>query len=239
MVSRPPLSVTLAGVRVKRRGKAILGPVDLHLGAEGITIVLGPNGAGKTTLLKVLHGVERVSGGTVTWSVPDDRARQQQAYVFQSPIMLRRSVRQNLAYPLQLLGVDKATIATCVDSWATRIGLQEALDRPAPRLSGGERQKLALGRALIRDPQVLFLDEPCANLDGRSTREIEALLQSARDAGTRIIMTTHDLGQAKRLADDVVFLLNGALHEQAAAADFFTAPRTAQTKAFLEGDIVE
>jgi len=120
--------------------------------------------------------------------------------VFQSPIMLRRSVRQNLAYPLQLLGMDKTSIAAKVADWARRIGLENALDRPAPRLSGGERQKLALGRALIRSPQVLFLDEPCANLDGRSTREIEALLQEAQTAGTRIIMTTHDLGQARRLA---------------------------------------
>jgi tungstate transport system ATP-binding protein len=237
MVSAP--SVRLKGALVKRRGKAILGPIDLELPSTGFTIVLGPNGAGKTTLLKVLHGVDRLSGGAMTWSVTDAQARERQAYVFQSPIMLRRSVRQNLAYPLQLLGEDKATIAAKVIDWAQRIGLEDALDRPAPRLSGGERQKLALGRALIRNPQVLFLDEPCANLDGRSTREIEALLKAAQQAGTRIIMTTHDLGQARRLATDLVFLLRGTLHEQAEASAFFTAPRTAEAKAFLEGDIVE
>mgnify|MGYP003635994975 CR=1 FL=1 len=201
MVSAP-MSVNLNDVVVKRRGKTVLGPLMLDLGAAGFTIVLGPNGAGKTTLLKVLHGVERVSSGSVEWSIPAAEARQAQAYVFQSPIMLRRSVRQNLAYPLQLLGQNKAEIAKHVDAWAERIGLQHRLDLPAPRLSGGERQKLALGRALIRKPHVLFLDEPCANLDGRSTREIESLLQGAKDAGTRIIMTTHDLGQARRLADD-------------------------------------
>ena len=238
MVDAPP-SVSLTGALVKRRGKTILGPLDLTLAASGFTIVLGPNGAGKTTLLKVLHGVDRLSAGAVTWSVPDAQARESQAYVFQSPIMLRRSVRQNLAYPLHLLGEDKDSIAAKVADWAQRIGLEDALDRPAPRLSGGERQKLALGRALIRNPQVLFLDEPCANLDGRSTREIEALLKAAQQAGTRIIMTTHDLGQARRLATDLVFLLRGALHEQDDAPAFFTAPRTAETKAFLEGDIVE
>ncbi|RLJ59910.1 phosphate ABC transporter ATP-binding protein (PhoT family) [Litoreibacter meonggei] len=232
------MSVSLLDVQVKRRGKAILGPINLDLGATGFTIVLGPNGAGKTTLLKVLHGVERVSGGTVHWSVSDTEARQAQAYVFQSPIMLRRSVRENLAYPLRLLKLDKADIAMRVTDWAQRIGLGDALDRPAPRLSGGERQKLALGRALIRNPKVLFLDEPCANLDGRSTREIEALLLDAHTAGTRIIMTTHDLGQARRLASDVVFMLNGGLHEQGPASDFFVAAQTAEAQAFLNGDIV-
>lgn len=233
-----PMSVSLSNVQVKRRGKAILGPINLDLEATGFTIVLGPNGAGKTTFLKVLHGVERVSDGIVQWSVPDAEARQAQAYVFQSPIMLRRSMRENLAYPLRLLKLDKAEIAKRVADWAHRIGLEEALDHPAPRLSGGERQKLALARALIRDPKVLFLDEPCANLDGRSTREIEALLLDASHTGTRIIMTTHDLGQARRLASDVVFLLNGALHEQGHASDFFVAPQTPEALSFLNGDIV-
>lgn len=233
-----PMSVSLSNVQVKRRGKAILGPINLDLEATGFTIVLGPNGAGKTTFLKVLHGVERVSDGIVQWSVPDVEARQAQAYVFQSPIMLRRSMRENLAYPLRLLKLDKAEIAKRVADWAQRIGLEEALDRPAPRLSGGERQKLALARALIRNPKVLFLDEPCANLDGRSTREIEALLLDASHTGTRVIMTTHDLGQARRLASDVVFLLNGALHEQGPASDFFVAPQTPEARSFLNGDIV-
>lgn len=238
MVSAP-MSVRLSDVSVKRRGKAILGPVNLDLGSDGFTIVMGPNGAGKTTMLKVLHGVERVTSGLVAWSLPDADARQAQSYVFQSPIMLRRSVRQNLAFPLQLVREDKDRIAQRVTEWARRIGLENALERPAPRLSGGERQKLALGRALIRDPKVLFLDEPCANLDGSSTREIEAILLAAREAGTRIIMTTHDIGQARRLATDVVFLLNGRLMEHTEAPNFFSSPVTPQAAGFLKGDIVE
>ena len=234
-----PMSASLQDLRVIRRGKTILGPINLELGAKGFTIVLGPNGAGKTTLLKVLHGIERVSSGTAQWSLPGSQARQLQAYVFQSPIMLRRSVRDNLAYPLKLIGSPKAEISAQVQDWLHRIGLADLAERPATRLSGGERQKLALGRALIRKPQVLFLDEPCANLDGRSTREIEALLLDTLQAGTRIIMTTHDIGQARRLADDVVFLLNGALHEQGPASRFFTATKTSQASAFLKGDIVE
>lgn len=234
-----PISVTLKGCHVRRRGKTILGPIDMAFGDAGLTIVLGPNGAGKTTLLKVLHGVERASSGSVNWSIPNAQAQQAQAYVFQRPIMLRRTVRQNLAYPLELLGLHKADIANKVAEWADHMALTDLLDRPAPRLSGGEKQKLALGRALIRTPQVLFLDEPCANLDGRSTREIETVLRRANAAGTRIIMTTHDLGQARRLASEVVFLLKGQLHETGPAQTFFAAPETAEAKAFLEGEIVE
>ena len=233
------MSLSLSKAVVKRRGKVILGPVDLDLNTPDVTIVLGPNGAGKTTLLRVLHGVERLSSGELTLSKPDMQARQEQAYVFQSPIMLRRTVRANLAYPLELIGTAKPVVKEKVEAWAERIGLADALERHAPRLSGGEKQKLALARALIREPDVLFLDEPCANLDGRSTREIETLLKDAHAGGTRIIMTTHDLGQARRMASDVVFLLNGLVHERSAAAAFFATPKTSEARAFLKGDIIE
>ena len=153
--------------------------------------------------------------------------------------MLRRSVRANLAYPLQLLGLPKAEIAERVAHWGARIGLSAVLDFPAPHLSGGEQQKLALARALIRRPDTLFLDEPCANLDGRSTREIEDILCEATQAGARIIMTTHDLGQARRLADRVLFLNKGQVEEQARADTFFTAPKSSGATAFLNGDIIE
>ena len=233
------MSLSLSKAVVKRRGKTILGPVDLALNSPDITIVLGPNGAGKTTLLRVLHGVERLSSGGLSLSKPDAQARQEQAYVFQSPIMLRRSVRANLSYPLELVGTAKLDIAQRVEAWAERIGLADALERHAPRLSGGEKQKLALARALIREPDVLFLDEPCANLDGRSTCEIETLLKEAHTNGTRIIMTTHDLGQARRMAAEVVVLLAGNVHERSAADIFFAKPETAEAQAFLNGDIIE
>lgn len=234
----PQLSVKLTDLTIERRGNTILGPVDLELGSEGFTIVLGPNGAGKTTLLKVLHGVERITRGSVEWSISPKESREAQSYVFQSPIMLRRTVAQNLAYPLKIRGVRKADIELRVREWAVRIGLADAVDRPAPRLSGGEKQKLALGRALILQPKVLFLDEPCANLDGRSTRDIEDLLLRANKDGTRIIMATHDLGQCRRLASDVVFLLNGKIHEIGTAEDFMTSPMTPEAGSFLQGDIL-
>ena len=234
-----PLSVSLDSVVVRRDGKLVLGPLDLDMETRGITVVLGPNGAGKTTFLKVLHGVERISDGEMHWSVANVQAREEQAYVFQSPIVLRRSVGQNLAYPLKLIGTVKSEISMRVSLWSRKIGLEDALDFPATRLSGGEKQKLAIGRALIRMPKVLFLDEPCANLDGRSIREIEELLHEATLAGTSIIMTTHNLGQAKRLADSVLFLLGGRLHEQSPASVFFNIPSTSEAQSFLNGDIIE
>lgn len=224
---------------IRRRGRAILGPINLTLPKDGFTILIGPNGSGKTSLLKALHGVARLSEGAVQWNTDTETARHRQAYVFQSPIMLRRSVRENLAYPLRLDRVSKPEIERACRQWAERIGLAEAMDRPAPRLSGGEKQKLALARALIRKPEMLFLDEPCANLDGRATREIEGLLQDAHQSGTRILMATHDLGQLKRLASDVIFLRKGHIHETGTARDILNSPQTPELRAFLQGDIVE
>lgn len=227
--------LTLDQVVVRRRGKVVIGPVDLTVTQGGPLIVLGPNGSGKTTLLRVMHGIERISGGTVTWAAdqPD-----QHAFVFQSPIIMRRSVFENLAYPLRLLRKPKGEISDAVEHWLSRIGLSDHSAARASRLSGGERQKLALARALIRKPEVLFLDEPCANLDGHATREIEALLQETAAAGTRIIMATHDIGQARRLAESVVFMLGGKVHETGDATTCLGAPKTEELAAFLRGDIV-
>lgn len=238
MVS-PILPLQMRGAVVKRRGKTLLGPADLAISTSGFTIVLGPNGSGKTTLLRALHGLERLAEGQIDWQTPLAQAQLQQAFVFQTPIMMRRSVRDNLVYPLRLSGTSNADAVATAHEWAERIGLDHALDLPAPQLSGGEKQKLALARALIRGPQIVFLDEPCANLDGRATREIETILKEVQTNGTRILMATHDIGQAKRLADDVVFLMHGAIIESGPADAFFANPATPQAAALLQGDIVE
>ncbi|KQI69804.1 sulfate ABC transporter ATP-binding protein [Loktanella sp. 3ANDIMAR09] len=232
------LPLHLSGATVRRRGKRLLGPVDLKLDAGRLTVLLGPNGSGKTTLLRVMHGVERLSEGRISWAGPDDIVERDQAFVFQTPIMLRRSVLANLAYPLKLAGVGRASRNEQARDWAQRIGLGCALDTPAPRLSGGERQKLALARALIRKPQVLFLDEPCASLDGAATRDIEDLLRQARSDGITILMATHDMGQARRLADDVIFMVSGAVHERGDAQTTLSSPETTALRAFLNGDIL-
>ncbi|MGC1494752.1 MAG: ATP-binding cassette domain-containing protein [Sulfitobacter sp.] len=225
----------LSDVQVRRQGKTVLGPVDLTLSTDGTTIIVGPNGSGKTTLLRVMHGVERINWGQVAWK-SDDPAKH--AFVFQTPIMMRRTVAENLAYPLTLLKTPKDQIVMAVDHWLGRIGLEASRGAQATRLSGGERQKLAIARALIRKPDVLFLDEPCANLDGHATREIEALLQEVASSGTRLVMATHDMGQARRLANDLVFLLDGKVHEVGPAAAMFASPSTPELAAFLRGDIV-
>lgn len=233
------LPLTLTGVVARARGKQLLGPVDLTIDKQGLTIVMGPNGAGKTTLLRVMHGLQRTSAGTVNWAVDEDLARQKQAYVFQAPIMMRRRVADSIAFPLILNGTDKRTAHKEAEEWANRVGLGHLLRVWAPMISGGEKQKLALARALIYQPEILFLDEPCANLDGRSTREIEAILTQAITAGTRIVMATHNIGQARRLANDVVFVCGGKILETTKADEFFNQPKTPEARAFLNGEIVE
>lgn len=232
-----PLNVLQAVV--SKRGTNVLGPIDLTLNGDGITVVLGPNGSGKTTLLRLLHGLQKPNEGTLSWKSDLGEVRSQQTFVFQTPILLRRSVADNLAYPLKLRGVAYDELNSIVDKWLHRIDLAEHSSMQARLLSGGEQQRVALARALITNPQVIFLDEPTSNLDGVSTRRIEILLQEAVASGVRIVMTTHDVGQAKRLADEIWFMYRGLLHERSVSEDFFKRPASSQAKAYLKGDIVE
>ena len=233
------LPVCLSKAVVKKRGKTIVGPVDLEIGRKGFSVIMGPNGSGKTTLLRLMHGLERPRKGKVSWNCATSVARRKQAFVFQAPIMLRRTAAENIAYPLKLHKVPRSEIATTVREWLDRIGLSRVADLDASFLSGGEKQKLAIARALVVNPEVLFLDEPTTNLDGKSIREIETILKNAIDQNIRIVMTTHDIGQANRLADDILFLYRGCVHEHGSASSFLSSPKTPEAKAFLKGDIVE
>ena len=232
------LPVRVTALELRRGGRRILGPISLELGGQGITVLMGPNGSGKTSLLRAIHGLERASAGQVIWQAAAGHLRARQAFVFQTPILMRRSVAENIAYPLILDGMSRTQARAQAQVLAAEVGLSAAFDRPAQVLTGGEKQKLALARALIRTPEVLFLDEPCANLDTRSMAEIEAILAAARDVGTRIVMSTHNVGQARRLADDILFLWDGRLHERARAPDFFKAPQTLEAKAHINGDLI-
>ena len=224
---------------VEFKGQRILGPIGLNLSKGDIAVILGPNGSGKTTLLKSLHGIIKIKHGAISWSCPKSESMAKQMFVFQSPVMLRRSVFENLTYPLTLCKTQKAEINRLADEWVTRISLKEVINVAATRLSGGEKQKLALARALITKPEMLFLDEPTASLDGKTTLEIEKLLQNCAENGTTIMMSTHDIGQAKRLAKNILFLNKGKLESTQPAQIFFREPISNNARKFIAGEIVE
>ncbi len=214
---------------------AILREVSLSIGAGPPTVLMGPNGSGKTTLLKMAMGLLVPTSGRVDHADQKDRSRRH-AFVFQKPVMLRRTAARNIAFALKAAGRanDPAVIARLLES----VGLGALADRPARRLSGGEQQRLALARALARDPEVLFLDEPTASLDPAATKGVEDIIARTAQAGVKIVMATHDLGQARRLAGEIVFLANGRLLEQTPASVFFTNPATTDARRFLAGELV-
>jgi tungstate transport system ATP-binding protein len=213
----------------------ILRDVTLALEAGPPTVLIGPNGSGKTTLIKLAIGLLAPTAGSIRYAQRDAAARRL-AIVFQKPVMLRRSAGGNVAYALKAAGrpSDAATIQKLLD----RVGLVHLADRPARRLSGGEQQRLALARALARDPEVLLLDEPTASLDPAATKAVEDIVAGAAAGGVKIVMSTHDLGQARRLAGDIVFLAKGRLIEHAPADRFFTAPATPEARSFVAGELV-
>ncbi|MEE8534917.1 MAG: ATP-binding cassette domain-containing protein [Kiloniellales bacterium] len=233
------LPLTLAAVRFEARGKRLIHDLDLVLESGLRSIVLGPNGAGKSLLLRLCHGLIAPTAGRVLWSgLPNGAARRAQAMVFQRPILLRRSTAANVAYPLRLRGVARGERKRRVGAALNLAGLSALAERPARVLSGGEQQRLAIARAWVTRPEVLFLDEPTAHLDPAATRAVEQLIGAIHQAGTKIVMTTHDLGQARRLADEILFLHGGRLLERAPSDRFFAAPRSAEAARFLKGELV-
>jgi tungstate transport system ATP-binding protein len=231
-----PLRVTDVKVNIKR--KRLIGPINLEIEQNGISILLGANGSGKTTLLEAIHGLKKLSSGKVEWTISHNLAAAEQAFVFQSPIMLRRTVAENLTFPLKVRGLSKSTATKEAIIWAKKIGLEEKIKQQAVLLSGGEMQAIAVARALITKPKMLFLDEPTASLDGATKKAIEDILISASSNGTKILMSTHDLGQAKRLAKDIIFLHNGIVEAHCYKEEFLTEPPSKAAKQFLAGDIV-
>jgi tungstate transport system ATP-binding protein len=219
--------------------RQILDSVSFELGQARRTIVLGPNGAGKSVLLKLCHGLLRPTGGEVRWNgATPDRARRRQGMVFQRPVLLRRSVEGNLLHPLKVRGVPRARRRALAAEALESAGLAALARQSARTLSGGEQQRLALARAWVLRPDVLLLDEPTANLDPEATRAIEELILTFEAAGANVIMTTHDIGQARRLANDVLFLHRGELLEHSLAEPFFSAPRHPAAARFIGGGLL-
>ena len=225
-------------VKINIKSKRLIGPINLEIEQNGISILLGANGSGKTTLLEALHGLRKLSSGKVEWNISNSQAAAEQAFVFQSPIMLRRTVAENLAFPLKVRRLSKLATTTEVMMWAKKIGLEDKIKQQAVLLSGGEMQAIAVARALITKPKMLFLDEPTASLDGATKKAIEDILISASSNGTKILMSTHDLGQLKRLARDIIFLHKGIVEAHCSKEEFLTKPPSKAAKQFLVGDIV-
>ena len=238
-VGPPLLPLEARALEYAAGGKLLVKGLSFCLESRGRTVILGPNGAGKSLLLRLCHGLLSPTGGEICWHGADGRdVSQLQSMVFQRPVMLRRTVLANAEYPLKLRRISRADRRQRALEILGRVGLAQLIDYPARRCSGGEQQLLSLARGWLTAPHVMFLDEPTANLDPASTHAIENTIRTITDCGTKIIMTTHDLAQARRLADDVMFIHRGRLIERSPAAQFFEAPSDELTRAFLEGSLL-
>ena len=232
------LPLRLSEVTVAAGGRTILDRVSAQIEAGPRTIILGANGAGKSVLMRVCHGLLAPTSGKVEWHAAEvSGAPRRQAMVFQRPVMLRRSALANLAYALKAAHVAGRERARRAAEALEHVGLADLAEHPARMLSGGEQQRLALARAWALRPDVLFLDEPTANLDPSATKEVEAIITAIHAAGAKIVMSTHNLGQARRLADDVLFLHQGRLVERAPVDTFFKLPGSAEAEAFIKGEL--
>ena len=231
------LPLEIAGLGFSAGGERLLEGIDLRIESPGISVIMGPNGAGKSLLLRLIHGLLVPDRGRVRWQgrALDLELRRHQALVFQKPVLMRRSVAANLDFVLKPGG---GQYRQRRDELLRQAGLYAQRDRPARLLSGGEQQKLALSRALATEPSVLLLDEPCASIDAASTQQIEDRLLQVRERGVKVILVTHDIGQARRLADDVAFMCHGRLLEYSPAAEFFDAAASPEARAYLQGRIV-
>jgi tungstate transport system ATP-binding protein len=235
----PPsiLPLAVSDVSYRLRGRTLVHGLTFSVHRHARTVILGPNGSGKTLTLSLCHGLIEPSAGSLAWQ-GGALARRRHAMVFQHPVMLRRSVRANLLHALAVNGWGWRDRRARAEAATERFGLAHLAARPARILSGGEKQRLALARAWALKPEVVFLDEPTSALDPAATRAIEELIEGFAAEGVTVVMTTHDLGQARRLADRILFLHHGRLIEDAAAADFFAGPATAEARAFLAGELL-
>jgi len=232
------LPVVLDGVSVTAGPVKILDNIALTLAPGAPTVLIGPNGSGKTTLLRTAMGLVAPTRGRITWGGRENVPPLKRAIVFQRPAMLRRTAGANIRFALSAAGIPRAEHTRRTGELLELVGLGSLADRAARRLSGGEQQRLALARALARDPAVLFLDEPTASLDPVATKAVEDIIRAVSQRNIKVVMATHDLGEARRLAGDIVMLHRGRVVETGAAASFLDAPQTAEARAFLAGELL-
>ena len=241
MTMRAPatdLPIVLTDATIAAGSVTILDRVSLTLQAGAPTLLIGPNGAGKTTLLRAAMGLLPLTRGSISWGGRETASTARRAIMFQRPTMLRRSAEGNIRYALNAADIPRAQQESRIAELLALVGLEGLAMRPARRLSGGEQQRLALARALARDPAVLFLDEPTASLDPAATKAIEDIVRAVTARGVKVVMSSHDLGQAKRLAGDVVLLHRGRLIEHSGAQDFFAQPKTEEARKFTAGELL-
>jgi tungstate transport system ATP-binding protein len=232
------LPLNLDAVVWEAGGRRIIDRISLTLDAGPASIIVGPNGAGKSVLLRLCHGLLQPATGAVTWNGAESPGTpRRQAMVFQRPVLLRRSALANIVYALGLAQVPRRERQSRAMEALRKVGLETLAAHPARVLSGGEQQRLALARAWALRPEVLFLDEPTASLDPASTHEIEKVIAAMHASGTKIVMVTHQLGQARRLGDEILFLHQGRLVERASADRFFKRPASVEAAQFLEGEL--
>jgi len=231
------LPLRLDGVTFETGAARPIDGLSFRLDHGPVSIIMGPNGSGKSLTLRLAHGLLAPTKGRIEWAVPAPRAARAQTMVFQRPVMLRRSAIANVTCALAFAGVARAARRPLAEAALERAGIQRLARYPARLLSVGEQQRLALARAWALAPQVLFLDEPTSSLDPAATLAVEETIRAIHRSGTKIVMTTHDLGQARRLADEVLFLHRGRLVERAPASRFFDRPESPEARAFLKGEI--
>jgi tungstate transport system ATP-binding protein len=234
------LPLELKGLSLVAGGRRLIDGVDLSLEYPGISVIMGPNGAGKSLLLRLMHGLMAPTKGDILWAgIPmNGQIRRRQAMVFQKPVLFRRTAAANITHALGLRGVVRSERLPRAYQALQLAGLESRASTPARVLSGGEQQRLCLARALSLIPDVLFLDEPTASLDPASTLAIERLLIDAQHRGIKVIVVTHDVGQARRLAQDIIFLHHGKIIEHQPAPRFFIEPDSDVARAFMAGRLV-
>jgi tungstate transport system ATP-binding protein len=241
MDMRVPMSLLplrLDGVVFEAGARRIIDGVSLTIEAGLRTVIVGPNGAGKSVLLRLCHGLLQPTAGSVRWNTGEVAgAPRRQAMVFQRPMLLRRSALANVTYALGVAGVPRRLRASRAREALHKVGLESHAMNPARVLSGGEQQRLALARVWALQPEIIFLDEPTASLDPGAMQEIEKIIAAMVAAGTKIVLVTHNLGQARRLGDEILFLHQGRLVERAPADRFFRQPGSVEAKQFLEGEL--
>lgn len=214
--------ISASNVTFERSGQALLKDINLSIASGMITVLLGHNGAGKTLLMQVMHGLLMPSSGTIS-----SIGRTGQKMVFQKPVMLRRTAGQYFDF------ICPDCPAHIKQDWFHKAGLTGRTATPSRLLSGGEQQKLSLISVLATQPKLLFLDEPCANLDFEAIDFVEAELLAARETGMTIIMSSHSRHQAQKLADYIILMRRGRIAEYAEKEAFFLSPESDAGKEYL------